>query len=462
MAEGRINRPPHARKSELGYRVRQAFYFKTPFAALCAATVLSGCIGEDIVSRAGGVLGSNDAIATPASDAAALNGELSNGERSDLIDALLNRRSVLPSGPYTQVSSSVLAANSRAAEAQLRAAMLRSQSRELNWLPTLGPQISLNSLGSVVANMVIEQTLFDNGAKRAEREFARADVEVAALALAKDTNDRVYQALDLYLTTQASETRAAVNEGGMARMERFEYVMSERVRAGINDRADLQLVQQKLTQMRSDVLEDREAAASARAELAAMSATPLDGVSGIGAVSNPTGNVQPLDVMKVEAEGTRSLAEARAMQAGYMPGISASGTIGENSSGGIGIAIPNGLGFGRGADLAAIEAMGEAATRQVAEQREDSARAVAAIEGQITSLRRQQANIQTIIDQANNNYTLFEEQLRAGQRTVPEVVGVFRTKLDAEREAVALRYDLARQELKLAQIYGTLVDGEDI
>ena len=41
-------------------------------------------------------------------------------------------------------------------------------------------------------------------------------------------------------------------------------------------------------------------------------------------------------------------------------------------------------------------------------------------------------------------------------------VDVFRTKLDAEREAVALTYDLARQELKLARIYGTLVDGSDI
>ena len=39
---------------------------------------------------------------------------------------------------------------------------------------------------------------------------------------------------------------------------------------------------------------------------------------------------------------------------------------------------------------------------------------------------------------------------------------VFRIKLDAERDAVALRYDLSRQELKLARIYGTLVDGEDI
>jgi len=214
--------------------------------------------------------------------------------------------------------------------------------------------------------------------------------------------------------------------------------------------------------MQSDILEDREAAASARAELAAMSATPLDDVSGISTLGDVRGVAAPLAVMKVEAEGTRGLAEARAMQAGYTPNITASGTIGQSDSAGIGISVPNGLGFGRSADLAAIAAMGEAAQRSVAQQREESNRAVASIEGQITSLRRQQSNIGTIITQASDNYTLFEQQLRAGQRTVPEVVGVFRTKLDAEREAVALRYDLARQELKLARLYGTLVDGEDI
>lgn len=423
-------------------------------------------MAEDMVSRAGGLanglLGQGDAVAAVDPDAPALNGELSNGERSALIDELLNRRSVLPDGPYAQVAQSVLAANARAAEAELRAAMLRSQAREMNWLPSLGPNISLTSLGGLVAGLVIDQTLFDGGANRAEREFARADVEVAAVALAQDTNDRVYQALDLYLTAQAAEARAAVNEGGMTRMERFEYVMSERVNAGINDRADLQLVQQKLTQMRSDILEDREAAASARSELAAMSATSLDGVRGISTLGDVTGTGQPLDVLKTEAEGTRGLAEARALQAGYVPNVSASGTIGQSDSAGLGVSIPNGFGFGRGADMAAIDAMGQAAELQVAEQREDTARQVAAIEGQITSLRRQQANISTIIEQANANYTLFEEQLRGGQRSVPEVVGVFRTKLNAERDAVALRYDLARMELKLARIYGTLVDGEEI
>ena len=415
------------------------------------------------MSRAGiDFLGTNENADVASSDAPALNGEMANGERSALIDALLNRHSVLPAGPYTQVAESVLAANARAAEAELRAAMLRSRARELNWLPTLGPSISLTSLGSVVAGLVVEQTLFDGGAKRAEREFARADVEVAAVTLAQDTNERVFQGLDLYLTIQSSKARAEVNEGGLARMERFEYVMSERVRAGINDRADLQLVQQRLTQMRSDIMEDREAAASARAELAAMSAASLDGVTGVETITDVAGTAQPLDVLRVDAEGTRSLAEARALQAGYTPSVTAAGDITESNSFGLGVAIPNGLGFGRGADIAALEAMAQAAQLAVAEQREDSAREVAAINGEITSLRRQLANTTTIVSQANDNYILFEEQLRAGQRSVNDVVGVFRTKLNAERDAVGIRYDLARQELRLAQIYGTLVDGEDI
>jgi len=418
-------------------------------------------MGENIASRAGiDFLGNETAVAA-SSDAPALEGELANGERSELIDALLNRRSILPVGPYTQVAESVLAANARAAEAELRAAMLRSQARELNWLPTLGPSVSLTSLGSVVAGLVVEQTLFDGGAKRAEREFARADVEVAAVALAQDTNERVFQGLDLYLTIQSSNARAIVNENGIARMERFEYIMSERVRAGINDRADLHLVQQGLTQMRSDILEDREAAASARAELAAMSATSLDSVTGVDTLTNVAG-VQPLDVMRVDAEGTRGLAEARALQAGYTPTVSAAGDVTESRGFGLGVAIPNGLGFGRGADIAALDAMAQAATLAVAEQREDSAREVAGVNGDITSVRRQLVNTTTIIAQANENYILFEEQLQAGQRTVPDVVGVFRTKLNAEREAVSLRFELARLELRLARIYGTLVDGEDI
>jgi len=113
--------------------------------------------------------------------ASALDAEMENGGQSEIIQNLLNRRSVLDNGPFAQVANAVLAANSRAAEADLRAAKLRAEARANNWLPSIGPNVSLTSLGAVVSTMVVEQVLFDNGRKKAERDYAAADVEVAAV-----------------------------------------------------------------------------------------------------------------------------------------------------------------------------------------------------------------------------------------------------------------------------------------
>ena len=50
----------------------------------------------------------------------------------------------------------------------------------------------------------------DFGKKKAEREFARADVEAAAVALSQDENDRVHTALSLYLKSEEARELAAV------------------------------------------------------------------------------------------------------------------------------------------------------------------------------------------------------------------------------------------------------------
>lgn len=421
---------------------------------------------EDFPSRAGlGFLGGGDAEGAGDSPAqtAALDAEMANGERSALIDALLNRRSVLADGSFEQISDAVLAANSRAAEADLRAAMLRDQARDRNWLPSLGPQVSLTSLGTVVTSMVVDQVLFDNGGKRAEREFARADVEVAAVALADDTNNRVYEGLSLYLNAQAALARAEVTQGAMARMERLEYIMSERVNAGIDNRTDLQFVQQKMGQMRSDLASDRETAQTAMAELAAMSANPLAGLDGVSSVSTANTNVLPLSVMMAEAESRRAVAEARAARAGFLPGASIGGSVGSGGNGlGLNVGAPNGIGFGMGADMRALEAQEQAAEARVAQSREDAAREIAGLDNQRASLVRQESEARGLFEQARANYELFEEQLRAGRRSVPEVVGVFQTRINAERDLVGMRFDIARIDLKLAAIHGTLVDGEEI
>ncbi|RYG91789.1 TolC family protein [Loktanella sp. IMCC34160] len=430
-----------------------------------ALLALAGCMsdGGGTVSRgAFGFLGGSDSTAPTDQPTQAMTADLGDGSQSVLIEGLIDRRSVLSPGPLQTVTDAVLAANSRAAEAELRAARLRAEAQSRNWLPTLGPSISLNSLGQVVTSLFVEQVLFDNGRKRAERDFAKADVEVAAVALAEDTNDRVRQALDLYLTAEAHRARAAVNAAAMERMEHFEYVMRERVRGGVSDRSDLNVVTQKLNQLRADLAADQDAANTAMAELSAMSAQPLAGLSGLSPMADPAG-LRPLAAVKADAEATRAMASADAARAGFLPGLTLGGTVtGDGNNLGLNVAAPNGFGFGTGASLQAIEAERAASQARIGQVEEDTNRRLRALEGQLASLLRQEDQARTLAAQAAANYDIFAAQLAEGQRAVPEVVGIFETKIRTEREAVVVAYDIARIRVQIAAIHGALVDGSRI
>jgi hypothetical protein len=98
---------------------------------------------------------------------------------------------------------------------------------------------------------------------------------VAAAVLAEDTDDHVLAALDLYITAETARARAAVNKSAMARMERLEYAMSERVQGGIIKRANLHIMSIFPKFMRVQLTFCREIAASAMSELATTSARPL-------------------------------------------------------------------------------------------------------------------------------------------------------------------------------------------
>lgn len=427
---------------------------------LCVFALLSGCVMPDMTL--GNPLAMLSRTKTDTASPQALDAQMENGQQSDIINGLLNRRSVLGAGPYTQVANAVLAANSRAAEADLRAAKLRAEARANNWLPTLGPSVSLSSLGTVVTSLVVEQVLFDNGRKKAERDYAAADVEVAAVTLAQDTNSRVLSALELYLAAQAASARADVNAAALQKMERFEYVMSERVKGGVSSRVDLLVVQQKLNQMRSDMATDQEAAAAAMSELGAMSAAPLAGVTGLSPLTDDNVNSTPLTVLKAQAQSSRAIAEATAARAGFLPNLTAGGDVSGGRGLGLSLGAPNGFGFGTGAALRAADAQKAAASARVGQVREDANRALRALEGELVSLQRKAAQSQTLADQAAANYDIYAEQQRAGQRAVPDVVGIFETKVRTERAAVSLKYEIARVTLRIAALKGTLVNGEQI
>lgn len=428
---------------------------------VCAvAFTLTGCLSD-----AGGSAGDFVArLKSPDANSVARpnHAEKVNSE-STIIQGLSARSSALPSGSsYSRVATSVLAANSRAAESDLRAARLRSEAASKNWLPKIGPDISLTSLGSLVANLVVDQVLFDNGRRKGEREFAIADVEVAAVNLAKDTNDRVHTALALYVTAAEAREKATLSEASLRDMGQFEYIMSERVKGGVSDSSDLNILRQKLSEIRADRAANVEAANTAIAELNAMSIEPLSGLHGVPALRVSSQAAQPLDVVLAEAEKTRAIAAAKIDRADQLPGLSAGGTIGENSDLGLRVSSDTLLGFGTGATLRAIEEAKEAASRQVSQANEDANRKLRKLEGQIAAKSRQAQEASNLTAQAQRNLDVFQEQYDAGQRQVMDIVSVYETFARQQQAEVTLKYEAAQLQIDLARLLGVLADGDEI
>jgi len=285
--------------------------------ALLVVTALSGCIkdlGDGPVSRFLSAQPGGDAPETGATQAAVQQSD-ETSDVSPVISELSKRRSVLkPGTPYAAVAEGVLAADARVAEAELQVAQLRAEAASKNWWPTISPRVTLSSLGDLVADLVINQVLFDNGRKKAERDLAKADVELAAVKLSESSNDRVYDGLVLYL--QAEEGRAASELYGQALddMGHFEWVMNERVKGGVSDFSDLNVLKQKLADLRSRHAAAEEKTMRAIAELNAMSAVPLSdqrGLQGMGTTQSD----RSLDVLRATVERDRQIAQAKISRA---------------------------------------------------------------------------------------------------------------------------------------------------
>lgn len=430
----------------------------TPRLTLLAVCLVAGCVGSEGLSFASR---SAQTPGTPETSISAPHLDRRGQVQSTLIAEILARGSILsPGSSFAEVADSVLRAESGAARAELRVARLTASARSKNWLPTLGPDISLTSLGNLAASLVLEQAVFDNGRRRAERSFAAADVEVAAVTLATDLNQRVYEGLKLYVEAQRAEELSAITEAALVRMRDFHRIVSIRVDGGLSDRSELRIVGQKLAEMEAMLTQEQQAARTARAELGTISDGGMDGLTGLTRLEPDEGTPEPLSILKARAEAARSMAEVAMARAGLMPGLGASASIDRSGDLDGGLSLDGeGLGFGRKDNLRALEESEDVARRRIAEAEETSARRIVALEREIATLTAKEAQDSVVLAQMSSNLDLFTEQYRAGGRSLLELVGQFQSLIAMKRDHASLKYAITLARLEIARERGVLVDG---
>jgi adhesin transport system outer membrane protein len=434
-------------------------------ATALALALLAGCTGDGAPGVAMFATRPSDPAAVPDGQGEVARAAADRGAREEarsaVIDDLIARRSVLPSeGPYAQVAAAVLAASQGPAAAELRVARLKAEARARNWLPSLGPDVSLSSLGTLAAGMLVSQALFDNGRRAAERAFAAADVEVAAVALAADMNARVHDGLARHVEGERARALLAVSDRGAARMAAHARIIDGRVEGGLADRSDQRLVTQKLAELRATAARDREAEATARAELAVLSGGTAPAASGLSELSSVPPGTVPLPVLRAQGEGRRTVAQARIERSGHLPGVGAGATI---TPGGLKASVNLGvdklLSGGTKASLAALGATETVAAQRLAEAGAEAEREIMALDRQIAELAARRAEGATVLAETQATHALYADQYAVGRRPLMDLVGMTETLARLEREQAALPYDMALLRLRQAQMRGVLVDG---
>jgi adhesin transport system outer membrane protein len=380
-----------------------------------------------------------------------------------LIADLQSRQSLLPpDGPFATVAASVVKASAGASVAELRVAQLKAQAKSKNWLPQIGPSVNLTSLSGLVTDLLLQQALFDNGQRKAERAYAAADVEVAAVTLASEMNQRVYAGLSYYVHAEQARAQGEVAARASGRLAKFDAIITERMEGGLSDRSEQQVIRQHLVEMEATLAGDRDAEASALAELSALAAGPLDTVRGLDSLPPDNSQIAPLSVLRARGEGAQLVAGANMQRAELMPGIRATASVGIS---GIepGVRLGGGLlNTGMREKMAALEATGEVAGKRTAQANEDAQRRIVMLERQITTLQQRATSGAAVLAQTAENLELFTEQYQVGRRTLLELVNQYRDYTRLDRDQTGLRYEMALLRLEIARDRGQLVDGAQL
>jgi adhesin transport system outer membrane protein len=383
-------------------------------------------------------------------------------EQSPAIATLAEKPSMFPrGGAYDTVARAATTADLRASDAKLKGAMLRAEAAAKNWLPSFQPGLRLDDLGTLAASLVIEQVVFDNGRRKAEREAAKADVELAAVEVSQEANERAFEALSLLAEINHAQDKISAADAAATRLKRMQDIASARISGGVADPSERQVLALKAKEVQVAITKEQARARNATRNLSAMIETtpPVPEVDS-GQVNAPI--TAPLSLLTAQADAHRAEAVAKAARASLFPGVTMQGLV---TDGGSEVALAANsapLGFGTPALLKAADADVEAAKRSLQKAQKDNAREIDLQRAQIDDLDREYNAAKALMRQARRNQSLFEQQFQYGRKSLMDVVSAHENAARIEARLADLAYERRMARLTLGRDLGVLVGGAEL
>lgn len=466
---------------------------RTLLGVLIASTVLQGCTGSKkkyvYVSYNKGGVQANQGQSSQSMVSATPSGAASSLQASSLASAApagmqAPRAAGSGSGGLRNAVMAALSYSSevRSAEAALSAAGIDVSIARAGYYPSLAGGAGVGSDGDHDYNVTLSQPIYDWGQTRAEVSGAEASRN-ATIARARAQREKVMlDAANAYIAVARAREIEKVAQEQLSAYQRIAGLARQRTSAGYGDATEVALAGVHVGEAEATLENARGALRDARSVYASRIGREAPGTTDVPELSSALSSLlrisggartqsvnlrqrvdQAPSVVLAQAEAAKANAAISAQKADLFPKLSVEAYVrgdeaNEDPNTGVGLRLkgPTFKGLSNVQRVNAARFAYDEATWQVETQRREVTRQVQAYLDQEPTLRARLAILQEQRTKSRELRNLYEEQFKAGTRSLTDLITVQSDLTRIETSLVETRYDLYSLQYEAAGALGML------
>jgi len=369
-------------------------------------------------------------------------------------------------GPvYLRIARATQSANSFADRALLKGSDHNLESHKQSLLPQVTPAASINSEGDSVAQLRVEQVLFDSGRYSAGKGVLLGEQSTVAARLRIEENRKIADAISNYIQHHHAKDQQALTASIAKLYGRFERQSQSRLANGVGDTSERDLFNLKKIEAQADFENfGSEAIASARRlKTIAGIAMPREKPERMN-FNFDAGTAPEIELANAELEQSTSQLELD--QANRLPRLSLNGNVGtatdsfdqEDLDMRVEVSVNQPLTWGFDHSLASSRSQLEASSIRHDEAKKKAEDEMAILRLEIKQAETKIKRLKTVSVASEKRLKGFNAQFLAGKAGIVEVASIIETYKKSKMNLVDTRYNILNLELELAVLGGIFVN----
>ncbi|MGB7431410.1 MAG: TolC family protein [Ahrensia sp.] len=378
----------------------------------------------------------------------------------------VSRPSTGISDAYAHIAEATNNTRGFAEEATIRSSEQKLAAHKYSLFPQITPNASVNHEGEPVAQLQVEQVLYDSGRYSATRQALLGEQAQTKADLDIQRNSRIAEAILTYIDFHYAQDAAAVSARTAELFERFGKQAQSRIEDGLGDVSERDLFELKLLEAQADQQNFDQQAQTNQRKLRRLADIDMPDQKPARFAGDFAHELAP-SVRKAAAEKDYAAAGVALEKAQWLPIVALGGSIGmdrhgfetDTAEGRVNVSVSKPLSWGLGSSLKASKSELEASRLRYDETLRDVSDRLALLQLEIDHASNKIERLAKVAEASEVRLNRFEDQFLTGSASLVEVVGLVETYKKSKMNLVEAHYDILRSELEMAQIAGVLHTG---